>query len=34
LKIDWKLSAELEVISGKDMVHPFFSDAEMNFKFE
>jgi dTDP-4-dehydrorhamnose 3,5-epimerase len=34
LKIDWKLPAELEVISEKDRVHPFLADAEMNFKFE
>lgn len=34
LNIDWKLTAELEVISGKDLIHPNFADAEMNFKFE
>jgi dTDP-4-dehydrorhamnose 3,5-epimerase len=34
LNIDWMLPKELQVISGKDHVHPFFADAEMNFKFE
>ena len=34
LNIDWKLPAELEVISDKDKVHPVLSEAEMNFKFE
>jgi len=34
LGIDWKLSLEEAVISGKDMVLPCFADAEMNFKFE
>lgn len=34
LNIDWRLPAELAVISDKDKVHPFLADAEMNFKFE
>lgn len=34
LNIDWKLPAELKVISEKDKVHPCLADAEMNFKFE
>jgi len=34
LNIDWRLPAELEVISDKDKVHPVLSEAEMNFKFE
>ena len=34
LAIDWKLPLEDAVISGKDLVHPCFADAEMNFKFE
>lgn len=34
LNIDWKIPAELGVVSDKDKAHPFFSEAEMNFKFE
>jgi len=34
LNIDWMLPKELQVISGKDRVHPFLADAEMNFKYE
>jgi dTDP-4-dehydrorhamnose 3,5-epimerase len=34
LGIDWKIPAELSVISDKDKVHPFLADAEMNFKYE
>ncbi len=34
LNIDWKLPMEEAVISGKDLVHPFLADAEINFKFE
>lgn len=34
LNIDWRLPAELSVISDKDKVHPALADAEMNFKFE
>jgi len=34
LAIDWKLSPEESVISGKDTIHPSLADAEMNFKFE
>jgi len=34
LAIDWKLPPEEAVISDKDLVHPCFADAEMNFKFE
>ena len=34
LKIDWKIPAELGVVSEKDKAHPLFSDAEVNFKFE
>lgn len=33
LNIDWKVPAEEAVISNKDLVSPFFADAEMNFKF-
>lgn len=33
LNIDWKLPAELAVISDKDRVHPCLADAEINFKF-
>jgi dTDP-4-dehydrorhamnose 3,5-epimerase len=34
LGIDWKLPFDEAVISGKDLLHPCFADAEMNFKFE
>lgn len=34
LAIDWKISPEKVSISGKDLIHPCFADAEMNFKFE
>lgn len=31
LAIDWKIPAGKEIISDKDMKHPLFADAEMNF---
>jgi dTDP-4-dehydrorhamnose 3,5-epimerase len=31
LAIDWKIPAGKEIISYKDMKHPLFADAEMNF---
>lgn len=31
LAIDWKIPAGKEIISDKDMKHPLFTDAEMNF---
>lgn len=34
LDIDWKVPAELAVISDKDKVLPRLADAEKNFKFE
>jgi len=34
LNIDWMLPGELQVISGKDRVHPVLADAAINFKFE
>ena len=34
LGIDWQLPLNEAVISGKDLLHPCFADAEMNFKFE
>ena len=34
LNIDWRLPAELALISDKDKVLPTLADAEMNFKFE
>ena len=34
LNIDWMLPKDLQVISGKDRVHPVLADAEINFKFE
>jgi len=33
LGIDWKLPEEEAIVSGKDQIHPFLADAEMNFKF-
>ncbi|HUW07449.1 MAG TPA: dTDP-4-dehydrorhamnose 3,5-epimerase [Williamwhitmania sp.] len=33
LNIDWRISAEKEIISAKDKVHPSFAHAEMNFLF-
>jgi dTDP-4-dehydrorhamnose 3,5-epimerase len=31
LAVDWKIPADKAIISDKDMKHPFFKDAEMNF---
>ena len=31
LAIDWKIPAGKEIISNKDMKHPLFANAEMNF---
>ena len=31
LNIDWKISAEQQIVSDKDMVAPLFSEAEINF---
>lgn len=33
LGIDWKLPKEEAIVSGKDQIHPFLANAEMNFKF-
>ena len=33
LNIDWTLSRDEAIISGKDLAHPCLADAEMNFKF-
>lgn len=33
LNIDWKLPLDEALISGKDLLHPSFADAEINFKF-
>jgi dTDP-4-dehydrorhamnose 3,5-epimerase len=33
LNIDWRLPAELAVVSGKDKLLPAFAEAEINFKF-
>lgn len=31
LNIDWKIPADKAIISPKDLAHPLFKDAEMNF---
>ena len=31
LDIDWKIPSDKAIISGKDLNHPMFDDAEMNF---
>lgn len=33
LKIDWKVSPDKAIVSGKDLVHPEIGNAEMNFIF-
>jgi dTDP-4-dehydrorhamnose 3,5-epimerase len=34
LNIDWMLPKDLQVVSEKDRILPFLSDADINFKFE
>ena len=31
LNIDWQISADKAIVSPKDLVHPLFKEAEMNF---
>jgi len=34
INIDWKIDMSLAIISGKDLVHPSFEKAEMNFVYK